>query len=263
MSRKLLAFGISVSAVVLLVLGSLTNVVGYQIVKQTTEHEVTNNSQTERISVAIIGNKNIQRIVALSRQQVLLLQNELNSLQARINNARSEAQVLQIYKKVTSTLGEMNLLPQGVTTRRVSQYLVDPTKNQPSKRFQEPKDGPIINACCLFAARTQWTDDSNFWTFIARNLNQIAYRLHSNFLWNLSLRLCQYGETKPLRFLNEIDVGIGGVYWYFTLGLKGLHIGNYDFGSAFGFSGLKIFVSHVGYTDSYYFGSAFLVTSIY
>jgi hypothetical protein len=71
MKRKCLAIGISISAVILLVLGSLSNVVGFQTVQssnqQTIKEEVNQRELLFQTIVDITNNKEIQRIILKSQ----------------------------------------------------------------------------------------------------------------------------------------------------------------------------------------------------
>jgi anionic cell wall polymer biosynthesis LytR-Cps2A-Psr (LCP) family protein len=71
MKRKWLAVGISIIAVVLLILGSLSNVVGYQTVQSSNQNIISNEIDQKELPfqtiVDIANNKEIQRIILKSQ----------------------------------------------------------------------------------------------------------------------------------------------------------------------------------------------------
>jgi hypothetical protein len=205
--------------------------------------------------------------VHLTGQRYQNLRHYLITIQARLNQTTTREAALTLFKEAITELDTYGLLPKGMTvdqalrivsgerTRLISQNLLK-TKHA-IHHTNSNISSNVINLFCSFYAHTYLTFEDNIWAFLAQFLCSFDLKIFGL----LGSLLYEYSQVKPFRFMNRVWVagpGVGGyTYYYFTVGLLGLHIGSDDFGAAFGFSGIKLIL---GGQEAIYFGFTLLAT---
>lgn len=257
--KKKIVIGISLLCIITSIISSLN----INIVKATDDEHIA------EVTLQVYGATGFRDMtVQLCKQPYQNLRHYLITLQARLNQTTTREEALALFKEAITKLDADGLLPKELTvnqalnvvsgerTRLITQHFL---KVKYTKYTTNPTiSNSIVNLLCAFYAHTYLSFEDNLWAFLAEFLLSYDFKIFSL----LGSPIYEYSQLKPFRFMNNIWVcgpGIGGTtYYYFTVGLLGLHIGSNDFRSAFGFSGIKLILDDR--MEAIYIGSTLLAT---
>jgi hypothetical protein len=165
--KKLVLVGGSLLAVVLIVLGSQTNVVGYQTVKSSQENDCIN------MTIQPCGIRGLRNTsVRLTRQQFENLNMFLETFSTRLNQTKTRDEALPLFKNAVVELHNYGLLPKGMNIQQVQNLVIGE-----DLRFPHYKIGrhsithpEIVNLACLVFVKGENA-------FNLGLLSNIAYRM--------------------------------------------------------------------------------------
>jgi len=205
----------------------------------------------------------------LSNQQLKELDKIFDKLKIDLCKCKSEIEVIRIYKDTIVSLGDKNLLPNGLSVKQ-AQDLVIKKNFQPdinnffNYSFYQNNRDDLINIICLISGKTSQTRSSPHW------FGDRKWPFFINFFLMIFLGIPKIDAT--LTFGTEYDFNPydgPAVGWIYIMGLRGIkmrdtpfygrfdtigsgHFGEWYFVGAYGFTGLFFEYS----TESFYIGYA-------
>jgi hypothetical protein len=247
MNEKWLAIGI-----ILLFVGvTITPSISQNIVRASQEDDLVEVT-TQACGIQGYGNTTVK----LTREQYQNLEEYLVEFRARLNQTTTKVEAISLFKEAVVALDTYGLLPKGMSVHQAQQFVITENHRYSVSTNMERSISGCLNVFCLFTAITYDVVDYNIWVLTAAFLSQfITY--NSPFIFLVSLFFF-IGFVKPLRVFNMLVVpgDPADVNFYFTLGLRGIHIGLGDIGSVIGFTGLKIWLNT---HNAFYLGFALTV----
>ncbi len=200
--------GISILAVVLIVLGSQTNVVGYQTVKSRQENDCIN------VTIQPCGIRGFgDTSVRLTRQQFENLRRFLETFSTRLNQTKTREEALLLFKNAIAELHEYGLLPRGMSIRQAQNLVLGNNLRIPHKTMaRHGSNHPeIINLACLVYVKGE--NAANLGLF-----SNMAYRLFYIFprIGLLLFYLTQFNPFLPFNIVclypeNLVSIGLYGI----------------------------------------------------
>jgi len=137
--KKLIVAGFSLVAVGLLVLGSQTNVVGYQ-------------TQQEQKDVALqveVSGSSSQRTVTLSQNEYQQLKMYLKDFQARLNASSSLDETKSLFKESLERFKNLGLLPSGTNIEALFARICRVLPRHVTPTTKMSGSGNVVNHLCL------------------------------------------------------------------------------------------------------------------
>jgi hypothetical protein len=190
-----------------------------------------------------------------------------DSIREQLNATESREEAEEIFKDAVVELDKYGMLGslsvkqalKAVTGEWIVPSLLRFIKLNHYSNNMESWEPDVINYFCLFTAFTIDAFEINIWGLIASIIGNLYFKFPFNVLYLLVSFFIEFGRIKPLRLLNQIDIGVGVAWSYSTFSLFGKRNGSYDFHTADGFSGFKI-ISNQESHEAYYLGFALRVT---
>ena len=247
---------VSLCAVVLLVMGSLSNVVGYQTVQTIDDNDLVEVT-TQACGIQGYGNTTVK----LTRQQYNDLEQYLVEFKARLNQTTTREEAIPLFKEAVVELDKYGLLPKGMSVekaqRLISGWEYNEFESVLNKRQREVYNLSENVLCLLFLSGTKNMSHYpdvffgvvgplylfTLLTFILICPSPYSF-FYSHFpkLCNMIFGTLFYLNDKiPLRFLaNVIVLGDGDCS---SIGFNGIvHSNNHDYFIQ-GFAGLTLRLS--------------------
>jgi len=255
--KKLLTIGI-----ILLFIGvAVAPSINSTVVKASTENDLV---EVTSQACGIQGFRNTT--VKLTKQQYQNLEQYLVDFRARLNQTTTREEAVPIFKEAVVELNKYGLLPKGMSIERVQRMITTDNKLHNVglifNKFQQDN----INVNCLFAGLFHgYSVDVNIWIWLALFFYFFALAFpYYSALWSLFMNIGYafdlFSKYKPLRFMNVMDLSSINYDSFYSIGKLGIQQGQFDFGVAFGFTGLKISYKHVGEQYEFYLGYALRIT---
>ncbi|MBE3137148.1 MAG: hypothetical protein IMZ43_07150 [Thermoplasmata archaeon] len=262
--NPLIGKGLAIAVIFLFVGVAFAPSINFNVVKASNDNDLVEVT-TQACGIKGFGNHTVK----LTRQQYQSLEQYLVDFRERLNQTTTREEAVPIFKEAVVELNKYGLLPKGMSVEQ-TQKLVSgelfPTKILnllkkilliQNKNIDIPND--VLNLLCFFYAHTIDAYEINIWVLIASLFGYLRYKYDLKIFSYLNELFYEYGQFKPLKFMNEIDIGVGTAYSYFTMGLLGVQNGSHDFHNAYGFSGIKVTLEY-GQIEAVYFGFALKVT---
>jgi hypothetical protein len=151
--------GGSICAVILLVLASLTNVVGYQTVKASTDNDLIEVT-SQACGIQGFGNTTVK----LTKQQYQDLQNYLVEFRTRLNQTTTREEAVPLFKDAVVELNKYGLLPKGMSVEQAQNLVTLQYKMKNREDIQQKLSHNRLfrlennsNILCLIAGETTTT----------------------------------------------------------------------------------------------------------
>jgi len=203
--------------------------------------------------------------VKLTKQQYQGLEQYLVDFSTRLNQTTTREEAIPLFREAIVEFNKYGLLPKGMNVEQGLKVVSDERFRPLAYNFQKTiyvihhkhsnTSSDVINLLCYFYAHTSLAFEDNIWELLALIFGSYDLKIFGL----LASLMFEYSQVKPFRFMNRIWVagpGVGGfTYYYFTVGLLGIHWGSDDFSTAYGFSGIKLTLHN---QEAVYFGFAMI-----
>jgi len=166
--------GISILAVVLIVLGSQTSVVGYNSTKGLHENEYVDMT-IQPCGIKGFGNKTVR----LTRQQYENLSGYLEDFNARLNQTKTREDASPLFQEAVVELNKYGLLPKGMSVQKAQDFLYkQPSFTKLNQFFNKnSRQDNITNLCALTYANSFMVYKINIWILLGVLLCILNYSL--------------------------------------------------------------------------------------
>jgi len=236
--KKLVLVGFGLFAVIIIVLGSQTNVVGYHSVKAYTESEYVEVTISPN-GIRGFGNSTVK----LTRTQYETFDQYLTNFQAKLNQTKTREETILLFKEAIVELNKFGLLPKHMSIRVAQDLVIGKSLRNPLNiiRDRRARSDHILNTNALLFSYGEYEERCNLLYLL---IVLLSYGQHGYGPFNILFYLYVISQIKPFNFYCPVIMFNSGKI--FSIGGEGVNISTGGY-ALWDFVGLSITTKLDGY----------------